>query len=192
MIDANLGDDEARLTGSDTPARDLKTLGCMGEGDGRNLAVRADQRDEADPGVQHVGERGHRRIVRRRHGGTVGDGQDRLVDVDLAGGGNPAAEIAVGQDAVQFAGCVQAENEAALVLRYLGESARDRSIAGDDIFRDIAFDIHKRTPDLRTASAREKSSSVSISMLSAADMGKTAILPPSRQRSARSISVLVM
>ena len=132
-----------RCVGGDHVAADAELVGAV-DRDGDEVAALVDEGDVVDPGAEGVRDLGgaaaDRQAARRGVGGLEG----RYVDGEAGGAADPAAEVAVGQHAVEVAVRVDEEDDPRLVGGDLLQGAQDRVAGVDDVGREVTLDDQRR------------------------------------------------
>ncbi len=182
VVDADLGDDERRVAGPDVVPPDPEGVAAV-DRDGDEVAAVVDERDVVDGVGEEEADLGRGRRGRGADGVGVRDVGARPGEVDLGLGGDPAADVAVGDRPDEVAVLADAEDDARAVGGDLLQGPQDGVLAVDDEGRDRALDDHAVAPGVRASSccsATARSSSVSASTPSTSSMTKSPTRPPIR------------
>ena len=148
VVVADLGDDEAAVALTDRVAPNADLAAERVARNRTHVPALVDERDDAHAVTERLGDRRRLGAVRQLDRGRVRRRHDGRAQVGARVRRHPAAEVAVGQGALQDAVRVDAEDDARLVVTDLVERREDRVIAEHDVGSDLPGDGGHESPEL--------------------------------------------
>ncbi|CAB4938088.1 unannotated protein [freshwater metagenome] len=139
VVDADLGDQQRGGVGGHDVAPDAQLVGPV-DRDRDQVAAVVDERDVVDPGAEGVADLGGAAADRQAAWRGVGGLERRDVYGQARSTADPAAEVAVGQHAVEVAVGVDEEDHPRLVGGDLLQGPQHRVARVDDVGREVTLD----------------------------------------------------